>query len=80
MGQLGRGEGIQPFKTEKDYKDWLARLGRFPGWSDSAIVYFRKAMASGCVLPVQLVQKMLPQMRAMETADPGKSIFWGPSG
>ena len=78
MGQLGGGKGIQPFKTVKDYKDWLARVVRFSSWSDSAIVYFRKGMAAGFVLPVQLVRKMVPQMRAMETADATKSLFYEP--
>jgi uncharacterized protein (DUF885 family) len=78
MGQLGSGEGNQPFRTVKDYNDWLKRATAFSSWTDSAIAYFRKGMASGYVLPGSLVKKMIPQMEAMVTDDPEKSIFYGP--
>lgn len=78
MGQLGSGEGNQPFKTVKDYDNWLARAKEFAPWSDSAIVYFRKGMAIDFVLPKTLVEKMLPQMNDIQSADPTKSLFYGP--
>lgn len=78
MGQLGNGEGNQPFKTVKDYDNWIARAKQFPVWADSAIVYFRKGMETGFVLPKALVEKMLPQMNDIQSADPSKSLFYGP--
>lgn len=78
MGQMGAGTGNQPFKTVKDYEDWQQRAGAFPAWADSAIVYFKKGMASGYTLPKALVVKMIPQMKAMVTADATKSIFYEP--
>lgn len=78
LGQFGNGGSSQPFKTVKDYKDWLARIHGFSIWADSAIVYFRKGIAAGIVLPKSLVEKMIPQMRAMETRDASKSLFYGP--
>ena len=75
MGQLGSGEGNQPFKTAKDYDDWLKRITAFGNWADSAIVYFNKGMASGYVLPKTLVTKIIPQMDAMVTTDATKSIL-----
>jgi uncharacterized protein (DUF885 family) len=78
MGQLGNGSGDQPFKTMKDYSDWRGRVNGFTVWVDSAIVYFRKGINSGIVLPKPLVEKMLPQMRTMETTDVTKSVFYGP--
>ena len=42
MGQMGSGTGNQPFKTVKDYDDWLQRATAFSAWADSAIVYFKK--------------------------------------
>ncbi len=78
MGQLGSGDGNQPFKTVKNYDDWLSRAKEYTAWTDSAIVYFRKGIASGIVLPKILVEKMIPQMRAMETSDPVKSLFYEP--
>ncbi|MDQ3110344.1 MAG: DUF885 family protein, partial [Bacteroidota bacterium] len=78
MGQLGNGEGNQPFKTVKDYDDWLTRAKQFQVWTDSAIIYFRKGMAADFVLPKVLVEKMLPQMKDIQSADVTKSIFYGP--
>ncbi len=78
LGQLGSGEGSQPFKTAKDYNNWLARAGMFPAWADSAIVYFRKGIQANYVLPAALVKKMIPQMDAMVVSDATKSLFYGP--
>ncbi|MFI5124881.1 MAG: DUF885 domain-containing protein [Chitinophagales bacterium] len=79
LGQMGSGTGIQPFKTVADYDRWIQRAGGFGAWADSAIVYFRKGMANGYVLPRCLVIKMIPQMEAMVTADVTKSLFYGPA-
>ncbi|GAB3340533.1 DUF885 family protein [Larkinella ripae] len=78
FGQLGSGAGAQPFKTVKDYDDWLKRVSAFRVWSDSAIVNFRKGMAAGIIWPKSLVVKMIPQMTDLVVADPTKSLFYGP--
>ena len=78
LGQLGSGTSAQPFKTVQDYDNWIKRATNFSAWADSAIIYFRKGIASGCVLPKTLVQKMIPEMKAMVVADPKTSLFYGP--
>lgn len=78
MGQLGSGEGSQPFKTVKDYEDWLKRVSAFKVWGDTAVVNFRKGMGRGVVLPKSLVIKMIPQMNDLVVSDPTKSLFYGP--
>lgn len=77
---LGSGSGIQPFKTEKDYDNWLKRMELFPVWMDSAIENFRAGIKSEVVLPKSLVIKMIPQMKAEEitTFEIEKNIFYGP--
>lgn len=77
---LGSGEGSQPFKTEKDYDDWLKRVEKFPIWMDAAIENFRAGIKANYVLPKKLVAKMITQMRADEinTSDFNKNIFFGP--
>ena len=77
---LGSGQGSQPFKTEKDYDDWLKRADKFPQWMDTATENFRAGIASNHVLPKKLVVKMIPQMKAEEliTPDFEKNIFYGP--
>ncbi|MFM6975982.1 MAG: DUF885 domain-containing protein [Sphingobacteriaceae bacterium] len=78
MGQLGSGEGVQPFKTVKDYDDWLKRVKGFSVWADTAMANFRKGMTAGVVLPQSLVVKMIPQMESMVVSDATKSLFYGP--
>ncbi|MCZ2083486.1 MAG: DUF885 domain-containing protein [Flavobacteriales bacterium] len=77
---LGSGEGSQPFKTEKDYEDWLKRMEKFPEWMDTATENFREGIKNSIVLPKKLVVKMIPQMKAEEltSSDFDKNIFYGP--
>jgi uncharacterized protein (DUF885 family) len=78
LGQLGSGDGFQPFHTLKDHEDWILRAKAFSPWADSAIVYLRKGIAANFVLPRSLVLKIIPQMQAMVTDQPEKSLFYGP--
>src|SRR5438309_3657741 len=78
LGQMGSGTGVQPFKTVQDYDNWVRRATAFSVWADSAIGAFRKGIQAGFTLPRPLVAKMIPQMEAMVTSDPAKSIFYGP--
>ncbi|HEX8326462.1 MAG TPA: DUF885 domain-containing protein [Hymenobacter sp.] len=78
LGQLGAGTGAQPFKTVKDYDNWLARVSQFPVWADSAMANFRQGMKAAVVLPRVLVLKMVPQLQAQVTTDATKSLFYGP--
>ena len=78
MGQFGSGEGAQPFKTVKDYDNWLQRATAFSAWGDSAIVYFKKGIAANYVLPKTLVVKMIPQMTDLVITDATKHLFYGP--
>lgn len=77
---LGSGQGSQPFKTEKDYENWLHRMEKFPVWMDAAEDNFREGIKNKVVLPKKLVIKMIPQMMAGEiiTPDFNKNIFYGP--
>ena len=78
IGQMASGDGIQPFKTAKDYDNWLQRMKAFSVWTDSAIVYFRKGMESKDVLPKSLVVKMIPQMKDMMNDTIEKHLFYTP--
>lgn len=76
----GSGQGSQPFKTAKDYDDWLKRMEKFPEWMDAAIENFREGINNKVVLPKKLVIKMIPQMKSEEITTPDfeKNIFYGP--
>lgn len=78
LPQLGSGTGPQPFKTVRDYDNWLGRVHGFPVWADSAVANFRQGMKAGVVLPKALVEKTIPQLEALAVADPAKSLFYGP--
>ena len=78
FAQLGSGTGNQPFKTVKDYDNFLKRMAIFPNWVDTAIFNMRKGIAVGWVLPKPLTMKVLPQLQAMVTDDATKSIFYSP--
>ena len=78
LGQLGTGTGAQPFRTVRDYDNWLTRVSRFPVWADSAIANFRQGAKAAVVLPKVLVLKMVPQLQAQVTTDITRSPFYGP--
>lgn len=77
---LGSAEGNQPFKTTKDYDNWLKRIDAFVIWMNTAEKNFREGMKQNVVLPKKLVVKMIPQMHSEEiiTEDFDKNIFYGP--
>ena len=44
MGQFAGGTSAQPFKTEKDYTNFLKRMEIYAVWVDSALVYMKKGI------------------------------------
>ncbi len=78
MGQYGSGASAQPFKTVKDYDDWLKRIHGYTQWCDSAIGNFRQGIATKYVLPKTLVVKMIDICNGLVSADETKSIFYDP--
>ena len=76
--QLGSGTGAQPFKTVKDYENWLARGNRLPLLFDTVIANMRQGMAKGVVQPRPLMEKVVPQLDALIKRRPEDSLFWGP--
>lgn len=78
MGQYGSGESAQPFKTVKDYNNWLQRIDGYTIWCDSAVENFRQGMATNYVLPKTLVVKMIDICNGLVSEDVTKSIFYGP--
>ena len=78
FAQLGSGSVIQPFATVKDYDNWSKRMLKGAAYLDSSIVYFRKGMAAGHVLPKALIVKIIPQLDAFNLKDIKESTFYGP--
>jgi uncharacterized protein (DUF885 family) len=78
FAQLGSGNGLQPFKTVKDYDDFLKRVDGFVAWTDQAIVNMREGVKKGYTLPRVLTERVLPQLEAHIVAKPEDSLYWGP--
>ena len=76
MGQYAGGTSAQPFKTEKDYKNFLKRMDLFAVWVDSAMVYMKKGINKGMVLPKALTVKMIPQFESMVTPNVEDNLFY----
>jgi uncharacterized protein (DUF885 family) len=76
MGQYAGGTAAQPFKTEKDYRNFLKRIDLYAVWMDSAMVYMKKGMAKGIVLPKALTIKVIPEFEDMITAKVEDNLFY----
>ena len=80
FAMLGSGASAQPFKTPKDYRDWLARLENFIPIVDTAIANMNKGLKKGYVLPKALTLKVIPQINGLVSESAEQSIFYGPIG
>ncbi len=76
MGQFAGGTSGQPFKTEKDYTDFLKRMDKYSTWIDSALVYMKKGIEKGIVLPKALTVKVIPQFADMPTPKIEDNLFY----
>ena len=78
FAQMGSGTGLHPFKTVKDYDDFLGRVRDFDRAVDAAIANMRDGIRVNIVAPRALIVKVLPQIEAHVVSDPKKSLFYGP--
>ena len=78
LAMLGAGGSIQPFRNSKDYDDWYTRLAAAPRVLDGLIANMRIGIARGVTQPRAVMEKVLPQLAALISADPEQSVFWGP--
>ena len=78
FARLGSGNDIQPFKTVRDYENFLGRVRDFTTWVDTAIANQRKGMTSGVVQPRVIMEKSAAQMEGWLVPDVQKSLFYQP--
>ncbi|WP_160717672.1 DUF885 domain-containing protein [Chitinophaga solisilvae] len=78
LAQLGSGSAAQPFKTKKDYENFIGRMKGFAAWTDTAIANMRRGIATGYVLPASLVVKTIPQLKDLAKKDTAANIFYAP--
>ena len=75
---IGSGRGVHPFKTPRNYEDFLGRVDGFVTWIDTAISNMRTGMERGITQPRDIMVKVLPQLDAQIVADPRASVFYEP--
>ena len=78
FAQLGSGSSIHPFRTVKDYDDFLGRIGGFEKWVDAAIANMREGVSKGIVQPRILIERTIPQLDALIVDEVEKSLFYRP--
>jgi len=78
VGQMASGQSIHPFKTVKDYDNWLSRATQYEAWCDSAIANMKKGVAQGYVIPKALVKKAIPQFVSMDHGPVADHLFYSP--
>lgn len=76
--QLGSGSSYQPFRSVRDYENWLSRIDGLLEWTDQAIVNMRVGMEDGVVLPRVLVERIIPQLDSQVFEDVTESMFYKP--
>jgi len=76
MGQYAGGTSAQPFKTEKDYSNFLKRIDKYSVWIDSAMVYMKRGIEKGIVLPKALTEKVIPQFAEIPTVNIEDNLYY----
>ena len=76
--QLGSGSGAHPFKTVKDYEDFLSRADDYSVIIDQIITNMKLGMQQGVTQPRILMQKLVPQIDAQVVEDASDSNFFKP--
>ena len=69
---------VTPFRTAKDYRDYLARLSAFPRQVDQTIALMEEGRKKGWVQPAVPLRDVPDAVRAQIHADPEKSVHWKP--
>jgi len=75
---LGSGQSAQPFKTEKDYRNFIKRSEGFAKWMDSVVLAMREGIQKDVVLPKPIVKKLIPQLKAHLVDQVENSVFYAP--
>jgi len=77
MAGFGTGKSAQPFRTVKDYEDFIKRCRSTVDWINQSIVSLREGLERGITQPRVAMEKVVPQLRAVGVDKPENSLFWG---
>jgi len=75
---LGSGTGLHPFKTVKNYDDFLSRIDGFVVYADQAIDNMKEGIRQGVTQPKILMAKYVPQLESQLVDSAEESGFYTP--
>jgi uncharacterized protein (DUF885 family) len=78
VSQMASGASFQPFKTVKDYDNWLSRLNSYLEWCDTAVVNMKKGIAEKYTIPKVLARKVIPQLASLDHGPVKDHLYYGP--
>jgi uncharacterized protein (DUF885 family) len=78
IGQFAAGLSAQPFKTIKDYNNWLKRIDDYLLWLKSVEDRMREGIENEHVLPKSLIKKVIPQLEVILNPDLNLNLFYSP--
>ncbi len=78
LAQLASGQNVQPFKTVKNYDNFLKRLHLSAQWNTQAITNMRAGIAQGIVLPKVLIERALETLDPLTSQDLAKHPYYQP--
>lgn len=78
LAQLATGQSVQPFKTARNYDNFLKRLEKLPQWNDQAIANIREGIKRGVVLPKSLIERGLETLKPLTEKDVTKHPYYLP--
>ena len=76
--QLGSGAAFHPFKTVKNYDDFLSRIDDYLVLNDQMIENMKLGMKQGIVQPRILMEKAVPQLESQVVENAEDSSFYLP--
>ena len=79
IGQYAAGLSAQPFKTVKDYNNWLKRINDYLIWLETAEERMKQGIKNGIVLPKSLIKKVIPQLKTILNPDLNQNLFFSPA-
>jgi uncharacterized protein (DUF885 family) len=76
--QIAQVAEFAPFKTAKDYDNWIARLNASGGYIDQWILLFTQGTTERLVQPRIVINKVLDQLKGALVADTEANPFYAP--
>jgi len=75
---LGSGAGYIPFKTEKDYRNFISRMKYFDLWIEQAIMNMQEGLRIGNTVPKACIQKVPEQLKPLYETEAKGNMFYKP--